>query len=96
MVLCGEEGEEGPGEGGEGGGEGGLEDLGFGVVHEVAAGAHGAEDGGVGDGRALVAEDAAIFNGGKTYKHEEIRVGDVVGLDQGPGEGHGEGEDDSV
>ena len=68
--LCGEVGEDSPGEGGEGGGKGCLVDLRFGVVHEVAAGAHGAEDSGVGDGRALIAEDAAIFDGGKTYKHE--------------------------
>ena len=70
----GEEGEGGPGEGGGGGGEGGLVDLGYSVIHEVAAGTHGAEDGGVGDGGALVAKDAAILDGGETEDHEEIGV----------------------
>ncbi len=52
-------GQGGPADGGEGGGGGGGRHLGSHVVHEVAPGAHRAEHGGIRDGRALIAIDAA-------------------------------------
>lgn len=65
LALRGQKRDTGPADGRQSGGDRSLRDLCLDVVHQIAAGAHSAQDCGIRDRRALVAIDAAVHYRGK-------------------------------